>query len=401
MTHVTRRGWMPPATATVVGPVAMAATAATAVQRRRGLLGVVLPRRNGSSIVRGNGRAGIGIGRHTSFTFTCRSSMDNDEDMDDSDDEYDGPHSSMSEDEEYTYVLGGDVDGLFDGGDPSMRLYLDSADYEQWKRYVVLASTGWRCWTTRGGETEGRRDGEGTEREAPTPTRQRLTDARSLPVILMLFAVTRWSETGMFYGFTTNPTILKRDGVKCTLPSIRQMTRLAFELDVEELQLQAWGETVAEMYSNALDLAELDTRVVVKVPMTMDGIRAARRLVNDGVPVTFTAVYSVHQAVTAMSVGASYIAPYLGRMNDAGRDGFQACADMQAIVDMGQERDGETRLLVASIRGADELATLAVNGCNTFTIGVGVAEELVSDALTIQAARVFEEHANEGGGIGG
>ena len=74
---------------------------------------------------------------------------------------------------------------------------------------------------------------------------------------------------------------------------------------------------------------------------------------------------------------------------------------MQAIVDMGQERDGETRLLVASIRGADELATLAVNGCNTFTIGVGVAEELVSDALTIQAARVFEEHANEGGGIGG
>jgi hypothetical protein len=123
--------------------------AATAGQRRRG----VVPRRNGSSIVRGNSRAGtigtigtivpivpIGIGRHRSFSFTCRSSMDNDEDMDDSDGEYDGPHSS--EDEEFTYVLGGDVDGLFDGGDPSMRLYLDSADYEQWKRYVVLTSTG-------------------------------------------------------------------------------------------------------------------------------------------------------------------------------------------------------------------------------------------------------------------
>lgn len=158
MTHVTRRAWLP-YTATVavaggggaggVGPVGMAATAG---QRRRG----VVPRRNGSSIVRGNSRAGtigtivpivpivpIGIGRHTSFSFTCRSSMDNDEDMDDSDDEYDGPHSS--EDEEFTYVLGGDVDGLFDGGDPSMRLYLDSADYEQWKRYVVLTSTGWRC----------------------------------------------------------------------------------------------------------------------------------------------------------------------------------------------------------------------------------------------------------------
>ena len=164
--------------------------------------------------------------------------------MDDEDfdsDEEEPYESGGSEEEEFTYVLGGDGMDLFESGDPSMRLYLDSADYEQWKK---------------------------------------------------------WAETGMFYGFTTNPTILKRDGVKCTLPSIRQMTRLAFELDIEELQLQAWGETVAEMYSNALDLAELDTRVVVKVPMTMDGIQTARRLVNDGVPVTFTAVYSVHQAVT-------------------------------------------------------------------------------------------------------
>jgi transaldolase len=256
-------------------------------------------------------------------------------------DDYDGPEGES--DEEFTYILGAE-DGLFESGDPSIRLYLDSADYNEWKK---------------------------------------------------------WADTGMFYGFTTNPTILKRDGVKCTLPSIRQLTRLAFELDVEEVQLQAWGETVAEMYSNALDLAELDTRVVVKVPMTMDGIQTARRLVNDGVPLTFTAVYSVHQAVTALSVGAQYIAPYLGRMNDAGKDGFEACTSMQAIVDMSQEKDGETRLLVASIRSADELAVLAVNGCNTFTISPAVAEELVSDPLTLQAAAVFEEHAAEMGSIGG
>lgn len=258
------------------------------------------------------------------------------------DEDFEGPEGS--EEEEFTYVLGGDGLDLFDNGDPSMRLYLDSADYNEWKK---------------------------------------------------------WAETGMFYGFTTNPTILKRDGVKCTLPSMRQMSRLAFELDVEELQLQAWGETVAEMYSNALDLAELDTRVVVKVPMTMDGIQTARRLVNDEVPVTFTAVYSVHQVVTALSVGAQYIAPYLGRMNDAGKDGIEACSSMQAIVDMSQERDGETRLLVASIRSADELASLAVNGCNTFTISPAVAEQLVSDPMTLAAARVFEEHAAETRSIGG
>lgn len=164
-----------------------------------------------------------------------------------------------------------------DDEDPTMRLYLDSANYEEWKK---------------------------------------------------------WAETGMFYGFTTNPTILKKGGIHCTLPSIRQLTRLAFDLDVEELQLQAWGETVAEMYSCALDLAELDTRVVVKVPMTMDGILTARRLVNDGVPVTFTAVYSVHQVVTALSVGASYVAPYLGRMHDAGKDVGSYCARSYTNIQM-------------------------------------------------------------------
>lgn len=265
-----------------------------------------------------------------------RSSMDDEG-------EYDDDDSGPDEDEYATYVFEED-DFLKNDSDPSMRLYLDSADYEQWKK---------------------------------------------------------WADTGMFYGFTTNPTILKRDGVKCTLPSVRQLSRLAFELGVEELQLQAWGQTMAEMYSCALDLAELDTRVVVKVPMTMDGIQTARRLVNDGVPVTFTAVYSIHQAVTALSVGAQYIAPYFGRMKDAGKDAVRDIAAMQGIVDMSTECTGEVRLLVASIRNASEIATLATEGCNTFTISPSIAEELVLDPLTEQAAEVFEEHAREMGSIGG
>jgi transaldolase len=257
--------------------------------------------------------------------------------------DYDDEASDPDEDEYATYIFEED-DFPKDESDPSMRLYLDSADYEQWKK---------------------------------------------------------WADTGMFYGFTTNPTILRRDGVKCTLPSVRQLSRMAFELGIEELQLQAWGETMAEMYSCALDLAELDTRVVVKVPMTMDGIQTARRLVNDEVPLTFTAVYSVHQAVTALSIGAQYIAPYLGRMQDAGKDALHDIAAMQGIVDMSTVCSGEVRLLVASIRDASEIATLAAEGCNTFTISPSVAEQLVMDPLTDAAAAVFEEHAREMGSIGG
>jgi len=277
-------------------------------------------------------------------SFIVRSSQDDDDDsLFDDDDEDDEEHDGTDADEFATYIFDGDG-VLPDDSDPSMRLYLDSANYEEWKK---------------------------------------------------------WADTGMFYGFTTNPTILKRDGVKCTIPSIRQLTRLAFDLDIEELQVQAWGETMQSMYSCALDLAELDSRIVIKVPMTLEGIQTARRLVNDGVPVTFTAVYNVHQVVTALSVGAAYVAPYLGRMRDAGKDALADIADMQGIIDMSTDCSGEVRLLVASIRDADEIAQLAAQGCNTFTIHPEIAQQLVAVDLTDKAAEVFEEHAREMGSIGG
>lgn len=101
---------------------------------------------------------------------------------------------------------------------------------------------------------------------------------------------------------------------------MRQLARHAFELEARELQLQAWGTTMPELYSCALDLSELDQRVVVKLPMTIEGLKAACRLWDDGIEYTMTAVYSTHQVVTALAAGASYVAPYLGRMNDAGKN---------------------------------------------------------------------------------
>lgn len=226
--------------------------------------------------------------------------------------------------------------------DPTMRLYLDCADHKEWEK---------------------------------------------------------WAETGIFYGFTTNPTILKRYDIECTIPSMRKLTRHAFDLGMEELQLQAWGSTMPELYSCGLDLIELDSRVVVKIPMTMEGLKAARRLIDDGVSVTMTAVYSIHQAATAMALGAAYIAPYLGRMNDAGKNGYDDISKMQSIVDMSETYEGETRLLVASIRSAQDISILAAEGCNTFAISPLVADQLVSDPLTLEAAELFQEHAAEMGAL--
>lgn len=80
--------------------------------------------------------------------------------------------------------------------------------------------------------------------------------------------------------------------------------------------------------------------------------------------------------------------------------GVLEISEMQDIIDMSTACSGEVRLLVASIRSANEIAQLAAQGCNTFTISPKIAEELVSDPLTLQAAELFEEHAREMGNIG-
>lgn len=205
-----------------------------------------------------------------------------------------------------------------------------------------------------------------------------------------------WAETGLFYGFTTNPTILKRDDVSCNIASMRHLAREAFALKVEELQLQAWGATAAEMYSCGLDLMDIDSRILVKLPVTLEGAKAAAKLVADGAPVTMTGVYAAHQVVTSLALGAAYAAPYVGRMTDAGKNGIEEVIRMQEVVDQCTE-EGGMRLLVASIRSADEIAELAVGGCNTFTISPAVARQLFDVGLTNDAAVVFQQHANEMG----
>ena len=165
-------------------------------------------------------------------------------------------------------------------------------------------------------------------------------------------------------------------------------------------------------------------RIVVKLPVTRAGVEAAARLADvNGVEtrICLTACYASSQALIAASAGVECtqravprvrchpdasatlhddvtfdsparadIAPYLGRMTDAGKDGLEECARMQAIVDgMGSK----TRILVASIREVDSMATLAARGLDTYTFSPETARMLFSEPLTDAAADVFEEAA--------
>jgi len=171
----------------------------------------------------------------------------------------------------------------------------------------------------------------------------------------------RWLPSGIFTGVTTNPIILERDNRACDVATLTELAKQALEYDaVQEFQVQTWGESSDEMWKNGVALASYDPDViVVKVPGTFEGIKAANALVADGIRVTITAAYASHQAVLAAAVGANYVAPYLGRMNDAGRDGFGTVAEMQKTAD---KLDSDMRILVASVRNVGDIAKLAAKG---------------------------------------
>lgn len=188
------------------------------------------------------------------------------------------------------------------------------------------------------------------------------------------------------YGVTTNPTLLKRAGVgRAQLPDL---VRACFDLGAQAVQTQVFSSSADDMIADAAELERLGApgQVVIKIPITREGLRAGARLTNDGVPVTFTAVYTLEQALFAAQMGAAYAAPYLGRLEDSGVDGLSLIRKMQAVV----ARESETtRLLVASIRSRAAFLDLVEIGVGAITVPPALFHELVDHEATIAAEAAF------------
>jgi transaldolase len=198
--------------------------------------------------------------------------------------------------------------------------------------------------------------------------------------------VTRLLATGIPSGVTTNPTILRRAGVH--LGDLPRLYARWTEAGAGEVFFQSWGGTADELVEHGLRLAGIGPRVVVKIPATAAGFAATTRVVGAGHPVLLTAVYSAGQALVAAAVGARYIAPYLGRLDDAGLDGRAAIARMQRLLE-----GCDTRILAASLRDVEAVTALADLGVRHVTARPAVLEALLADDLAGRAAAVFEQDA--------
>lgn len=209
--------------------------------------------------------------------------------------------------------------------------------------------------------------------------------------------VQEWSDLwplGLFHGITTNPTLLRRAGVPCTLDTIVRLMDQALDLGCQEVHLQAWGGTAEAFFACAEALyARAPEAIVIKLPFTEAGLRAAAPLSARGVRLTLTACYGSAQVLAAAALGVTYVAPYLGRISDSGVDG---CAE---VIRMQRCLDGScspTRLLVASLRSLDDILALAPLGVDTFTLSPSLARQLWNHPATEEAAAQFEVDALAG-----
>ncbi len=204
----------------------------------------------------------------------------------------------------------------------------------------------------------------------------------------------QWLPSTIFKGITTNPTLLKKANQPCEISSLKNLVDEAGKLGCKELHLQAWGNNFEELLCNGISLSKLKTKQVkifVKLPITRLGSQVAEKLIKKNALVTFTACYKPQQVLLAEAIGAKYIAPYLGRIDDHDGDGLNQVIYMQKIL---SGIKGSCEILVASIREIDNLTNLASNGIRTFTISPEVAQKLFDVQATTLAANQFNFDSN-------
>lgn len=192
--------------------------------------------------------------------------------------------------------------------------------------------------------------------------------------------------TGLVVGVTTNPTILERGGVR--ISQIPALYERWVAQGASEVFFQTWGVDAAAMLSHAAPIIALGDRVVIKVPATRAGFEATRALGERGVPVLVTAVYSAAQALASAAYGARYIAPYFGRLRDAGRDAATEIAEMHGML-----AGSGTEVLAASLRTPADIVALRAAGVARFTAAPAVIEALLVDEVSERSAAEFEAAA--------
>ena len=187
---------------------------------------------------------------------------------------------------------------------------------------------------------------------------------------------------GLMDGVTTNPSLLAREGGDWR----KQAKAVCKEVD-GPVSLEVMGETAAEMIDEAAELSSFGEDVVIKVPMTSEGLVATKALYKKGVKTNVTLVFSPLQALLAAKAGATYVSPFVGRLDDISHDGMELISQIRTIFD---NYDFVSKIIVASIRNPLHVLDSALTGADVATIPFKVIKDLVKHPLTDSGLALFK-----------
>lgn len=190
------------------------------------------------------------------------------------------------------------------------------------------------------------------------------------------------SEMGLIDGVTTNPSLVAKEGKVDFKKHIAKICELVSgDISAEVTALDTEG-----MLKEGRELAKIASNVVIKVPLTLDGLKATRTFREEGTKVNVTLCFSAAQALLAAKAGASYISPFIGRLDDIAQDGMQLIRDIVQIYD---NYGFETEVLAASIRHPMHIVDCALAGANVATIPFKTLTQIVKHPLTDKGLESF------------
>jgi transaldolase len=186
---------------------------------------------------------------------------------------------------------------------------------------------------------------------------------------------------GMVDGVTTNPSLIAKEGrdFKTIIMEICEIVNGPISAEVIGLKTDG-------MVAEARDLARIHENIVVKIPMTVDGLKAVRQLAEEGIKTNVTLIFSPLQALMAAKAGAAFVSPFVGRLDDVSQDGMLL---VEQIVEIYNNYAFDTEIIVASIRHPMHVLQAALMGADIATIPFNVLNKLAAHPLTDKGIAAF------------
>jgi transaldolase len=188
-------------------------------------------------------------------------------------------------------------------------------------------------------------------------------------------------EMGMVDGVTTNPSLVAKED-KPFEEILKEICQVVDgPVSAEVVSLEADG-----MVAEAKELVKIDDKIVIKVPMIIEGLKAVKRLTAEGIKTNVTLIFSTSQALLAAKAGASFVSPFVGRLDDISHQGMDLVADIMTVY---QNYGYESEVIVASVRNPLHVIDAAMVGADIATIPLKVIEQLAKHPLTDRGMEQF------------